>query len=213
MLVVFISLLFFWFCVVISFVFISFFGVISVLVSLIVDFNSLLSLVIIFSLLSIVCDVVVSMVCFSIEVIVVVFVSVADIATERLDEAPVELRRLPYAGPILVGTRMPKDGDEVLSSIESSIQGVEPSARPGWWQDYELSRDTVRGRMKKISALESKVNSDEKTQLFEAVKNTGLSKDQLYYLPLVSKKSLDDWVVLLNERADIVGYAPVGGFR
>ena len=142
-----------------------------------------------------------------------VSVSVADIATERLDEAPVELRRLPYAGPILVGTRMPKDGDEVLSSIESSIQGVEPSARPGWWQDYELSRDTVRGRMKKISALESKVNSDEKTQLFEAVKNTGLSKDQLYYLPLVSKKSLDDWVVLLNERADIVGYAPVGGFR
>ena len=41
---------------------------------------------------------------------------------------------------------------------------------------------------------------------------TGQPLEALFYLPLTSRKKLDDWIVLLNAEAAIVGYAPVSGF-
>ncbi len=44
-----------------------------------------------------------------------------------------------------------------------------------------------------------------------AIAQTGLSADELRYLPLTSSK-VKEWVALLDAQLDIVGWAPVDGF-
>ena len=55
------------------------------------------------------------------------------------------------------------------------------------------------------------LSAEQKTLLQEAITKTGLSPQELYYLPLVSKYS-QDWLVLMNAETEFVGYAPVNGF-
>jgi len=141
-----------------------------------------------------------------------VAVSATDISVSELPQAPAEFQRLSWTGPVLLGTRTPKNGEETLKSVELSIQGIEPSARPGWWQSYEESRPVIRQRMKKLAALRSKLPSTKQAVVDESVSKTGIPVDQLYYLPLVSKKQLDTWIALLDSQGTIKGYAPVGGF-
>lgn len=141
-----------------------------------------------------------------------VAVSAAQIAASDLHQAPPEFRTLSWRGPVLLGTRSAQNGPETLQSIDLSMQGIEPSARPGWWQTYETSRPVVKQRMKKLSNLRAGLSPNDQAAIDKAIQKTGLPLDQLYYLPLVSQKELDRWVALLNPQADIVGYAPVGGF-
>lgn len=141
-----------------------------------------------------------------------VAVSATEINASDLPTAPLEFQRLSWTGPVLLGTRTPKNGEETLKSIDLSMQGVEPSARPGWWQSYEESRPVVRQSMKKLTALRSKLPSAEQAVVDDSVSKTGVPVDQLYYLPLVSKKQLDTWIALLDSQGTIKGYAPVGGF-
>lgn len=122
-------------------------------------------------------------------------------------------RRLSWNGPELVGTRWPKDGAETLASIDLSLQGIEPSARPDWWQPYELSRPAVQQRMRPLRVLHSKLPFDAQVIVNAAAKKTRLELENINYLPLVSYKSLDGWIVLLDKDAHIIGYAPVGGFN
>ena len=93
-----------------------------------------------------------------------------------------------------------------------SIQGIEPSARPDWWQPYDKSRSAVKRQMKDLAKLRD--HQDEKTQasIDTISREINLKIDQIYYLPLVSQKSLDEWIILLDANANIIGYMPIGGF-
>lgn len=142
-----------------------------------------------------------------------VTVSAAEINPADLPQAPSEFRALSWTGPVLVGTRTPKDGSETLKSIELSTQGLEPSARPGWWQSYEKSRLVVQQRMKKLADRRAKLPLDKQAIVDEAAKKAGLPVDQLFYLPLVSQKQLDTWIALLDAQGTIKGYAPIDGFE
>ncbi len=141
-----------------------------------------------------------------------VAVSAAQIEKQKLHQAPAPFQSLSWSGPVLLGTRAPKDGPEMFQSIQMSLQGLQPSLRPGWWQDYEKSRPFAKQRMKKLSDLHSTVPAELQATLEKAAKKTGLPLSQLFYLPLVSQKVLDGWTVLLDSNADIVGYAAVDGF-
>src|SRR5439155_15711620 len=68
-----------------------------------------------------------------------VAVAAVQVDPAQLGEAPPELRKLSWSGPVLVGTRDVRDG-ETFRSVMLSLKGVEPSARPGWWQAYDKSR-------------------------------------------------------------------------
>ena len=143
----------------------------------------------------------------------IVAVSVSQIDPIDLPQAPIEFQTLSWTGPVLRGTRNAKDGNEKLKSIEMSIQGVEPSARPGWWQSYDDSRAEVQQRMKKLTAMREQQKAVAQANIDAAVQKTGLAIKQIYYLPLTSQKSLDEWIVLLDAQAHIIGYAAVGGFE
>lgn len=141
-----------------------------------------------------------------------VAVTAAQVDTAHLPQALPQWQSLSWSGPVLLGARKANDGQETLKSIELSLRGLEPSARPGWWQSYDESRPAVRQRMKPLSALRIEQVPEVQSKIDTAVKKIGISIDHIHYLPLVSKKSLDQWVALLDAQASIIGYAPVGGF-
>ncbi len=142
-----------------------------------------------------------------------VVVSAVDVDIEDLPNAESKWRSLSWSGPILLGTRVSTDGTETLRSIALSLAGLEPSGRPSWWQEYNKSRPTIIKTMKPLSALMLTSKITQQDILDNSLQNLDVSYEKIYYLPLVSKKHLDSWVVLLNDQADIIGYAPVGGFQ
>ncbi|MGN5352696.1 TfpX/TfpZ family type IV pilin accessory protein [Ralstonia sp. L16] len=142
-----------------------------------------------------------------------VAVSTAEVIADQLSQAPPGFQHLSWTGPVLLGTRTPTNGDEKLKSLDLSLQGNEPSARPGWWQSYEKSRPVIQQRMKKLDAWRAKLPWDKQAIIDEAAKKAGLPVDQLYYLPLVSKKQVDTWIALLDAQGTVKGYAPIDGFE
>jgi hypothetical protein len=141
-----------------------------------------------------------------------VVVSAVQVDTADLAMAPPGLGSLSWRGPVLLGTRQPKDGNETLKSIEQSLQGVEPSARPGWWQDYSLNVPEIQERMKNLADLRARRPSADHKAIDEAVEQTGLNLGELFYLPMTSRKTLDGWIILLDAEGKIVGYCEVDGF-
>jgi hypothetical protein len=141
-----------------------------------------------------------------------VAVSASQIDSTELPRAAPQWQSLSWGGPILLGTRMSRDGLETLKSIEMSLRGIEPSARPDWWQSYDKSQPLAIQRMKSLSVMRTSQPPEVQATIDAAAQKTGLPINQIHYLPLVSQKHLDNWIALLDHQANIVGYAPIGGF-
>lgn len=144
-----------------------------------------------------------------------VVVTAAQIDKKELSDAPDSLRTLPWFWGIrLLGTRAPHNGQEMLESINLSLQGIEPSARPSWWLPYDDVVQQVKQRMKPLAALWlQRSEAQQREVINDAAQTIGQPLAQLYYLPLTSRKIVDNWIVLLNDKAQIVGYAPIDGFE
>lgn len=140
-------------------------------------------------------------------------VSLSQIHTEELNLATADFRSPAWTGPRLVGTRMPHSGDETLLSIELSLQGKEPSFRPDWWQDYEESRSLAKRQMKPLNRLRLHAKQNQQAIIDDAVRHLNSASTEIFYLPLTSQKITDQWIVLLNKEASIIGYANVDGFQ
>lgn len=137
-------------------------------------------------------------------------VSANEVQLAQLSTAPEGLRALPWASVHLAGTRQPKSSEELMASINASLQGVTPAMRPDWWVPFEAARPAVVQRAKPLANL-LRARPQQAAQLESAAAQTGLPLDTLRYLPLTSSKALD-WVALLSPAGDVVGYAPVDGF-
>ncbi len=140
-----------------------------------------------------------------------VAVSASQVEPEELADAPIGYQALPFfSGPLLVGVREPLNGNEALQSIELSMRGKEPSVRPGWWQAYAASQPQIQKRMRQMSLL---INNEKMHPILNDVLSAiDRPVDRLYFLPLTSRSSMDEWIVILDENAEVVAYAPVGGF-
>lgn len=138
-------------------------------------------------------------------------VTAVEIASGDLPQAPSHLRSLPWTGPTLLGTRASRNSDETLHSIELSIAGQEPSVRPGWWQDYELSKKEILNRAKPMNILLD-MRSEQRPLIEKAIRQSGRAEADLAWLPFTSAHTAD-WVVLLdNQTAIPLTYAHVDGF-
>ncbi|MDQ0025745.1 hypothetical protein J2X90_003568 [Variovorax paradoxus] len=140
-----------------------------------------------------------------------VAVSASEIDPKELVEAPMNMRSLSWKGPQLVGTRKPSNSDEMLDALDHSLQGLEPSARPSWWQDVSNNAPDIRLRAKKVSDLVAVSSPESQILLNNAIEKSGLPVGGLFYLPLTSRWT-KEWVVLFAEPMNIVGYASVDGF-
>ncbi|ART53275.1 hypothetical protein CBP34_18605 [Acidovorax carolinensis] len=146
-------------------------------------------------------------------------VSYADIAEPDVQNLP------PWAQPWragalrTLGLREAESASERLQSFGSSLSGVDAGQWPSRWQDYAMNRKQVRERSKTLAALRAAhptyVDVIEKA-VAEAMANIEPGEtreaDNLRWLPLVSRTSLD-WVVLLDPQTlRIRAYAPLDGF-
>jgi hypothetical protein len=138
-------------------------------------------------------------------------VTVSDIAPEDLALAPLEHQTLSLTGPQLKGLRPANNSDEQLNAIALGVQGIEPSMRPQWWQDYSLSVTQVLAKSKPIEQLRRK-HPTQSAPIDEALQSGGLSGTTAVWLPLVGRKS-SEWVVLLDPvSAQPKAYLPLDGF-
>ena len=141
-----------------------------------------------------------------------VVVTYGEIDQSEIIKAFPEYQEFSWSGPKLVGIREAKDKYEEIESINLSMQGKEPSLRPQWWQNYDNNVQEVASRMKKLSNLHDRASVTEKNIIESSVNKTGIPINSIFYLPLTSNKNLDDWVLLLNKNALIIGFIPVNGF-
>ncbi|MGS5089559.1 TfpX/TfpZ family type IV pilin accessory protein [Hydrogenophaga sp. A37] len=138
-------------------------------------------------------------------------VSVADIQPGALKPEMGGFHILPWTGPTIIGLRDPRNPDEKLQSMDLSMQGLEPSARPDWWQPYELNKAQVLTRAKPIDVLRIK-QPDAASLIDQAVRESGEKESALGWVPLTSFKSTN-WVAFVNlSTAKVLAFAPVDGF-
>jgi hypothetical protein len=141
-------------------------------------------------------------------------VSVSDVDEAALTQAKAPWNSLPLWGPTVIAAREPKDGDERLKSMDMSLQGVEPSMRPDWWQELEVSRSHILLRAKPLEDLRKRHESktDNLLKIDTAVQDSGKPESQLRWLPLTSRRD-KDWTVLLDAQTGVpLAYAAVDGF-
>lgn len=146
-------------------------------------------------------------------------VSFADLYENEAEQIPNWAQPWGFSSPRTMGIRLPKTGEEQLSSIELSFAGIEPSQRPSQWQDYALNVPQVLQRARPLSDLRAK--HPEQMVLIDAAVSDALSNweqgettdaQTLRWLPLVSR-SATDWVVLLDPiTARARGYVHLDGF-
>ena len=137
-------------------------------------------------------------------------VTAAEIDVNDLSHAPKDLQDLPWFGVRRVGLREVTSPDEANQSLDLSLKGIEPSMRPSWWlPDSQQEREKIRKAMKPLFVL-AKARGMSEESIF---KQASLENDgkELYFLPFTSARS-KEWVVILNDQADFLGYAPIDGF-
>lgn len=139
-----------------------------------------------------------------------VIVTANEVQTENLPQAPAGLQTLPWWGLHLVGTRKAASGEEFFENMGLSLGGISPAMRPGWWMPWSRTLSDMRARAKPVTELLERRPQDSDA-LHTAIESTGLTAENLYYLPLTTRH-VKEWVVLLDAGMRIAGYAPVDGF-
>lgn len=146
-------------------------------------------------------------------------VSFADLDETEASYIPPWAQPWHLSSPRTVGIRPPNSGEEKLASISASLQGIEPSQRPSWWQDYALSVPQVLQRAHLLTDLRTKhpaqlasIDAAVAQAMANSLPNETKDAAMLRWLPLVSRRATD-WVVLLDPvTARVRGYMQVDGF-
>ena len=139
-----------------------------------------------------------------------VLITANDIRRSELSSAPDELKEIPWYGVLRVGTRMPMNSGELFQSLELESAGVSPGMRPSWWVTWQEQLPEIKRRIKPWAEIIRRRPADEEV-LVAAARKTGLPVEKLFYLPLTSVHSME-WIVLLDEEANVIGWANVDGF-
>ncbi|MCP2041796.1 hypothetical protein L1281_002413 [Neisseria sp. HSC-16F19] len=137
-------------------------------------------------------------------------VSALEVQQEELASAPAGLQSLSWSGPKRIALREAQDLKERDTTLDLSLQGIEPSMRPSrWLPDNEATHTAIRAKMQPLGKLLARYPNDADLQV--AVAASGLPENRLYYLPLTSWKN-KDWTVLLDEDTQFRGFVPLDAF-
>lgn len=146
-------------------------------------------------------------------------ITYADLDMNDLAKLPDWAKPWGLARTRTIGLRAARTSAEKLSSIDASLQGVEPSQRPSWWQDYSLNTAQVLDRSRPLLELRQKHTGQDgiiDLAVAQALADhkSGETNDgaTLRWLPLVSHRT-SDWIALLDPfTARVRGYANLDGF-
>lgn len=129
----------------------------------------------------------------------------ADILEEDWPKMPEGMGRWAMHRPVLMGVRVPRDGEEHQQMTLELARGKMPGSRPQYWQPYAQSRDQVLAWGLPVDKLQLSTDV-QRASLEEAIAATGLPASALKALPVVARDK--GWVALLDARtAEVRGYA------
>jgi len=124
------------------------------------------------------------------------------------DAALPEYRSLPLTGPWLIGTRVPKAGDEHTDAILMGLQGVDRANRPLFWQPYSASLPDVLAKSRPVSALLS-YYAARAVELRADLAAMTADESTARFLPL---RARGDWVIVLDAQGKVLGHLKADGF-
>lgn len=139
-----------------------------------------------------------------------VVVTANEVNAAALTEASPAAFKLPWYGILKVGTRQPRDSQELFRSLEFAGAGVSPAMLPSWWTSWEAQYSQIKNRCKPVSELMAK-RVEYREQISAAVSRSKKSEGEVCYLPMVSGVNMD-WVALLDRDFEVVGGVAVDGF-
>lgn len=117
-----------------------------------------------------------------------------EIDLSEIDAAPQELRQISLTGPVLVGVRSAKNGQERMEFIQRSFEGFDGGARPKLWEPYEDSKQRVISQLKPVDGLV--LSGPAKERVAKAIQQTGLSSEAVGYAD-VKARALG-WILLVD---------------
>ena len=136
--------------------------------------------------------------------------SMPDLDMAEVRKLPIPMQVNWVKGPITVAIRAPKDAEEQQKVLLESVQGGRDYAeRPEFYLPYEgAAALKALQRAKPLAAFLDKQPS-QRSAAAEMAASKGLDMAQLVYLPVVGRQ---DWVAVLDQKAQIQGFLKGDGF-
>lgn len=134
-----------------------------------------------------------------------------EIYQSELKDPQVIIHKLPHFGILKLATKEKTSKNVSPHDITLALQGYDLGQRPSWWIPYADARERMKKRAKPLAALIQQANAEERTLLEDATKRSGLSIDQLHYLPFTSPKS-SEWTAILNSDMQLLDAVPADAF-
>ena len=131
----------------------------------------------------------------------------ADIDDADLKDAQDPYRSRPKWGPVLVGTQGPTDREERNNLLFSALAGKDRQHFPRYYVPYEANLDEINQHARTLDDLERR-RPGAKTEVDAAVKELGLPRERLRWLPIGSPRSF--WTALIDaDSGRPIYYLPV----
>ena len=131
-----------------------------------------------------------------------------DVAVDELPQALPAYRKLPLTGPLLLGTRTPRDGDERNDALFQGVAGKDIAVRPKFWQPYDESKSRALERSKPLALLLEHYHGQAeeiRQQLAAMSADPATSR----FLPAMGRTS---WAAVLDGSGNVLGYLPFDAF-
>jgi hypothetical protein len=136
-------------------------------------------------------------------------ISAAQVHLPDLPKAKEPYQKLPWKGPLLLGTRTPVGAESNEALFMALEQGIDWAQRPVFWQPYSDSVQEVLARARPLSVLLSK-RPELVTDIRRAVQVLKLNETTIKFLPIIGRGG--DWVVLIDPKGQLVHYVQADGF-
>ena len=133
-----------------------------------------------------------------------------EIPEEFMNRVPPGMDALPLTGPTLLALRPFKDNSEQTSAIFAALGGVQMSARPELWMDYDKAKPEILKAAKPVAALMA-AQPAFAASLQQALADSHRTVDNTVYLPLASRAGFGT-ALLDATTAQPVAFLPLDSF-
>ena len=130
-------------------------------------------------------------------------ITAVQVQIDELPKAPPSLQQLPLTGPLLIGTREPRD-EERQEALDAAVFAmVDRAERPIFWQPYTDSIPQVLERGRPLSVLFQHY-PQWSAEVSHALESRQIDTRAAKFLPLVTRHG--DWIVIVDAAGQPVYY-------
>lgn len=136
-----------------------------------------------------------------------------EVPEAELDQAPPELRQLPWTGPTLLSLRAFQSPKEKLDRTLEALSGLPLGARPGLWQDYIQGKPQILAAARPLGELKTRFPAQAGLidEVLRSAPGTRRPEATLGYLPMAGRDKY--WTVLLDlNTTEVIAFVSIDSF-